>query len=132
MTTLEQASKKIVEIINKYRQKLDEKYLKIELSSDTSGVFLTCFMQNGEKITLKARKDYDRTIFTPPKSSKEYQNQGGHKALSEKIQRINLDAWKIEVKRTIKNQIMEIGFSGSESHWSAEQFELDFKRTILD
>ena len=132
MTPLKQASKNIFVIINKYRSKLDEKYKKVELSHSEQGVFLTCFMENNEKISLRAVEDYDRISLTPPKNSKEYQEQGGHKALIEKIQRTNPNAWKIEVKQTIKNKILEIGFSGSESHWNPKDFESDFVRTIIN
>lgn len=132
MTPLEQASKEIAEIINKYRPKLNAKYKTVEFSHSEQGVFLTCFMENNEKITLRAIEDYDRKKFTPPKNSKEYQEQGGHKALVKKMQRTNPNAWKIEVKQTIKNQIMEIGFPGSESHWNPEEFESEFVSTIIN
>ena len=132
MTPLEIASKEIFEIINKYQQKLEEKYKKVGLSYSEQGVFLTCLMKDNEKITLRAVEDYSRKTFVPPKNSKEHQEQGGYKGSIEKINRTNPDAWKIEVKQTIKNKIMEIGFAGSESNWNPENFESDFVRTILN
>ena len=64
MTPLGKASTKIVEIINNYRGKLDEKYLNVDLSHNEQGVFLTCLMVNNEKITLRAIVDYERTKFS--------------------------------------------------------------------
>lgn len=132
MTTLEQASKEISEIINKYIPRLEEKYLNIELSSSEQGVFLTCYMENNEKITLRAIEDFDRKTFSPPKNSKEYQEQGGHKALIKNMKRTNPNAWKIEVRQTIKHQIMEKDFSGNEAHWNPDSFEREFVRTIIN
>ena len=132
MTTLEQASKEIVEIINKYLTKLEEKYKNVEFSSSEQGVFLTCYMENNEKITLRAIEDFGRKTFSPPKNSKKYQEQGGHKALIKQMERTNPNAWEIEVRQTIKHQIMEIGFSGNEAHWSPDSFEKDFIRTIIN
>ncbi|VAW67118.1 hypothetical protein MNBD_GAMMA08-2359 [hydrothermal vent metagenome] len=132
MITLGQASKEIFDIINKYLKELEEKYIKVDLSHSEQGVFLTCHMKNNEKITLRAIEDNDRKSFTPPKNSKEHQEQGGHRASIEKIKRTNPNAWKIEVKQTIKNKIMEIGFSGSEVNWSPSTFESAFVSTIIN
>lgn len=132
MTPLEKAIKEISKIINQYIPKLEEKYLNIEFSSNEQGVLLTCYMEHNEKITLRAIEDYDRKTFFPPKNSKEYQKQGGHKALINNIKRINPNAWKIEVRQTIKNQIMEIGFSGNEANWNPDSFEREFVKTIIN
>lgn len=132
MTKLEKASKDIFEITNKYRQQLEEKYKKVDVSYSEQGFFLTCLTKDNETITLRAVEDYYRKTFVPPKNSIEHQEQGGHKGSIKKINRMNPDAWKIEIKQTIKNQIMEIGFAGSESNWNPENFESDFVSTILN
>lgn len=132
MISLKQASNEIFEIINKYNQELEEKFKKVDLSHSEQGVFLTCLMHDNEKITFRAVEDYSRKTFVPPQTLKEHLEQGGHKGSIEKIKGTNPNAWKIEVKQTIKNQIMEIGFAGSESNWNPEIFENEFIRTILN
>ena len=49
-----------------------------------------------------------------------------------KIKNHNPDAWRIQVKKTIGNKVMEIGFYGNEDNWNAKDFENAFINTLLN
>lgn len=130
MVPLEKASKEIVEIINKYLSELKNRYLQVNLSNSEQGVYLTCLLKDNETITFRAIPDNERSVFIPPRTNSDYQKQGGHKTLIEKMNRTNPNAWKIEVKQTMQNKVMEIGFFGNEMNWDIEDFEKNFVYTF--
>lgn len=99
MITLGQARIDINEIVNKYRPQLNSKYEKFYFTNDERGSFLTFYIKNGEKLTLRAIVDSSRKKLIPPKYSMEYQKQGGHKALFERIQYTNKEAWKMKLNK---------------------------------
>ena len=132
MTSLQQAGKEIINIINKYSKQLGEKYIKTTISNNETEVVLTCHMENNMKITLRAIIDKDRSVFEAPMKNYEYQHQGGNKESVERFNQTNPGAWKIVVKETLlKNKIMETAFPGNDINWDINEFESNFINIIL-
>lgn len=131
MISLEKATKEISDIINKYMSKMEEKYKQVDYAYDDNGVSLTCKKENRDSIKLQVKPDYSRRVIDVPQSSREYQRLGGHKALIEKFDRHNSDAWKIEVKMISSSITYEIAFSGNENHWNLDDFKKSFFSQFL-
>jgi|JI10StandDraft_1071094.scaffolds.fasta_scaffold973276_2 hypothetical protein len=127
MISLDDASKEISYIIEKYISELKLKYNSVE----HYGASLKCVNKNRDFIKLQAIPDYSRSHLNIPKDSREYQLQGGHKKLAEKLAIYNKDAWKIEVKKTSSNVSFEIAFYGSENSWDINEFENNFINLFL-
>jgi len=126
MIYLKDATKEISDIIEKYMPELKRKYRQVDYSNSDEGLSLTCTSDNRDSIKLQVKPDDSRRIIDIPQSNREYQKQGGHKALFKQFDRHNPDAWKIELKMTFSGSTSEIAFSGSENNWNASDFEKNF------
>jgi len=126
MISLEEASNEISEIITRLLPGLEKKYFKVE----HHGASVRCINENGDTIELRAIPDHARNSLSAPMSSGEYQSQGGHKELINKIDRHNSDAWKIDLKKTTSGSHYEIHFPGCESDWDSARFEKEFSQTF--
>lgn len=132
MVKIGEASQEIAVIIKKHLFDLKKIYSKVELTNNTNGASLACLMENNETITLRIIPDDERRSINPPQTSRDYQTQGGHKSLIDKFKAHNPEAWKIQVKKTIGNNVIEIGFYGNEDNWNAKDFEKSFINIMLN
>lgn len=127
MTTLDEASKEIANVIKKHMPELKLKYSSIEHHESS----IQCKMENGDCIKLQAIPDHSRNNIRFPKNSAEYQSQGGHKSLAEKFSSYNKDAWKIELKKIFSGKTFEVAISGNERNWNILEFEKNFVSQFL-
>ncbi len=127
MIDLDNASKDIAGVIEKHFSRLEQKYSSVE----HHGASIKCFVENRDCIELRAIPDYSRNNLKLPENGLDYQVQGGHKNLIEKLNSFNEKAWKIEVKKTSSGSTFEIAFYGSERDWDVSEFEKDFISVFL-
>jgi hypothetical protein len=132
MVQLEIAISEAKAVIDKYMPELHKKYEKVDCSIDLQHLSLAC-CSGDLKISMLIHADLARRISPRiPKSGLDYQKEGGHTALIEKINSHNVDAWHVEVKIKSGSVFYEVGFAGSENNWNLQQFESDFLRSIVN
>ena len=126
MINLVDAIKDAVEVFKSQDDFLNEHYESHEISQSGNSLYLNCNTQKGDSIQLRIIEDYGRRNVVMPKSSREYQEQGGHRELASKFNKQNDNAWKIEVVKKHSGVSYEIGFAGSENNWDKASFTKDF------
>jgi hypothetical protein len=127
MTTLEEASREIADVITSHIEALETRYTSLE----HHGGSLRCNLANGDFIELKALPDHERRRIEPPRTGSEYQAQGGHKALAARFAAHNPDAWSIKLTKRISGSLYEVAFDGNEGNWSSSKFNEAFIATFL-
>lgn len=109
------------QVFEKIKDKLDDKYLKVEINNLKNFLSLKCHLTNSVFMEFRLLEDIERNRIKLPNSVKEYYSKGGSEKLTEEFQQYNKDAWKCEVKKHLENnKIMEFGIVLNERNFTEE------------
>lgn len=123
MTSLQEASEQALKVTENLKALLESQFKSVSYSASEHGYGITCISADDSIFRLSIVPDYDRRNFHKPKSSIEYQKAGGHKDLFRQLERLDPEAWRVEVHRITSDCSFEEHCHVGESNWSEQGFE---------